>query len=1137
MRLPTSSQRRVYPQRRCMRDSREHFDGLARLHRTDDKEERRAVFRQSFANLGAAAAEYRPVPLEGLDPMALRDSTKVALADGLMEDLAWLSPQHRAAAIYELAAALPPCDEKRDLGRRTLVALQEGDAQTFVTVATQLATGSRRGLSGPGIRARLALALDLPIGSGVRADPLALALVSRPDLAEEWLVTPSSGSLPSRRLSARLLERAARECVRRASGGDDGVVAVFDRPSVRGAWDRLLRDREPLVWRHVAVARGLLAAIVPRFEAELVEGMRPELSPTEWRRAAASIASTIATDPKVARERCQKILDSEIARLDRGIPSAMILGLSRAAEAEPDAAEDLLVALVRIGGLDAVEALVELTEERIGNDFGDWAARLAATRVADPEVRGKGEDDGRDALCTALERELKPKSEQEGDPTLRDLLDDARDAFASGNARAAHAKAVAIVGVLDTHLLRLEKAREHSPEGRREAFRVLREIDVALFETSALFDLLLLGTESAKKGTPPAGVVALGEIFDRLTQWLLMREREPVFPGEPVLHPTLRVRRMRALLHCVDADGSFGDEKGTDLRERRLRGTRILLSRARDDAPSPLRRIVHAAAARSCEALLREDVVEISDIVIAVVLHLKTEEELTTFAEASMVPEVENVFRAYASLIERTERAARMTGVRTRAGMDALRLLTRNLPAASGPRVDALRTTLQKLASALETIGAASSVGELAGELDDAGSRFGPLADAVEKLARLVDGARRRLGEQRPDELPACSAALRLVDMAALHTLRGNQNAYGDAVAGAIDAMREELPIHIAEVAANVLAATVGLPNEATLSRRESVVPLMKRRSAPLPPWMPPSRTLGGFYVLRALGAGAVGSVFVARRSEEKADDKAEKFALKVPEYGGTAARTLSEEQFLKLFRDEAGALLAIPKHHNLAHLVTFDAGAKPKPILVMELVEGPTLERLIEAGGIDMARAVSVLGGVAAGLGAMHDVGVGHLDLKPSNVILRDPDGPGPALETPVLVDFGLAGRKIRPGCATANYGAPEVWGLLPKGAVASPAATDVYAFGCMMYEALTGKELFDSDSEVGILTAHLSHDGDLAALDALSMDDDLTDVIDGIRACLRQDPRKRATIAEARKRLEGCAPMLLKKRWPLVA
>src|SRR5690606_23115144 len=130
-------------------------------------------------------------------------------------------------------------------------------------------------------------------------------------------------------------------------------------------------------------------------------------------------------------------------------------------------------------------------------------------------------------------------------------------------------------------------------------------------------------------------------------------------------------------------------------------------------------------------------------------------------------------------------------------------------------------------------------------------------------------------------------------------------------------------------------------------------------------PWLPPSRTLGGFYVLRTLGTGAVGSVFVARRVEEKKDEDAPRFALKVPEYTGAAARTLSEEEFMCLFREEAGALLSIPNHPNLATLVTFDAGARPKPILVMELVEGPTLERVVETGSLDVARTFALLDGI----------------------------------------------------------------------------------------------------------------------------------------------------------------------------
>ena len=106
-------------------------------------------------------------------------------------------------------------DQRRQLGREVLTRLYEGDAETFVVLATSLAAESKRTLTGPPIRARVALALELPLGSGVPSDALALALISRPDLRREWVSDPAMGSLPSRRLAARLLERAARESARR----------------------------------------------------------------------------------------------------------------------------------------------------------------------------------------------------------------------------------------------------------------------------------------------------------------------------------------------------------------------------------------------------------------------------------------------------------------------------------------------------------------------------------------------------------------------------------------------------------------------------------------------------------------------------------------------------------------------------------------------------------------------------------------------------------------------------------------------------------------------------------------------------------------------------------------------------------
>src|SRR6185503_16785718 len=194
-----------------------------------------------------------------------------------------------------------------------------------------------------------------------------------------------------------------------------------------------------------------------------------------------------------------------------------------------------------------------------------------------------------------------------------------------------------------------------------------------------------------------------------------------------------------------------------------------------------------------------------------------------------------------------------------------------------------------------------------------------------------------------------------------------------------------------------------------------------------------------GFYLQRPLGSGAGGSVFLACRSEERHAPDPELLALKVPDYDGGAARSLSEEEFSRLFREEASALLSLPAHPNLAGFVTFDAGARPKPILVMELVRGASLENLLDRGELDNRRALALLDGVAAGLEGMHARRIAHLDVKPANVILRDPE-PG----TAVLVDFGLAGRSLRPGCGSPYYGAPEVW--KPVGDP-PPEPADVYA------------------------------------------------------------------------------------------
>jgi serine/threonine protein kinase len=280
---------------------------------------------------------------------------------------------------------------------------------------------------------------------------------------------------------------------------------------------------------------------------------------------------------------------------------------------------------------------------------------------------------------------------------------------------------------------------------------------------------------------------------------------------------------------------------------------------------------------------------------------------------------------------------------------------------------------------------------------------------------------------------------------------------------------------------------------------------------------------------MRSLGVGGTASVFVVNRVEDRHDPSAEKFALKVPDYNATAARSVSQEEFLKLFRDEASALIMLPNHVNLARFVTFDLASRPLPILVMELVEGMTIERVIDARALDVKKTLKALDDVLTGLQAMHAVGVGHLDLKPSNVIWRKG-------EQAVLVDFGLAGRKIRHGCGTGPYGAPEVWGVVPDGHVPTPPAADIYSFGCFAFEMLTGKMLFEAPNEVAQVAMHIGHDGMPPPIKELIDHPEVGPLAEVLFSTLRRDPRNRPSAEEVRENLKSVAHLVGEAKWPVV-
>jgi serine/threonine protein kinase len=172
-----------------------------------------------------------------------------------------------------------------------------------------------------------------------------------------------------------------------------------------------------------------------------------------------------------------------------------------------------------------------------------------------------------------------------------------------------------------------------------------------------------------------------------------------------------------------------------------------------------------------------------------------------------------------------------------------------------------------------------------------------------------------------------------------------------------------------------------------------------------------------------------------------------------------------------------------------------------------------------------------------------MHEVGLAHLDVKPGNVILRPqrqnlaPRRPRAELrQVPVLVDFGLAGRKLRPGCGSPYYGAPEVWDTVAFGERLDPRAADVYAFACLAYEILTGKPLFAGATLPAIFTLHLTHDGGPPELDWLRTHERHAPLGQLLSAGLAREPGKRIGIKAMRARLQDIArTRLADATWPI--
>ncbi len=169
--------------------------------------------------------------------------------------------------------------------------------------------------------------------------------------------------------------------------------------------------------------------------------------------------------------------------------------------------------------------------------------------------------------------------------------------------------------------------------------------------------------------------------------------------------------------------------------------------------------------------------------------------------------------------------------------------------------------------------------------------------------------------------------------------------------------------------------------------------------------------------------------------------------------------------------------LLASLSHHSLVTVFDARVGTGETSYLVMEHVDGITLRDLIARGPVDPKIVASIAIDIAEGLHVAHEHGVVHRDIKPSNVLLWASPRPGWEWRAK-LADFGIAylmdsARVTTPGVivGTMAYVAPEQ----ARGVPPAPAA-DIYAFGLLLIEALTGERPFGDAEGIGTVVARLS-------------------------------------------------------------
>ena len=290
-------------------------------------------------------------------------------------------------------------------------------------------------------------------------------------------------------------------------------------------------------------------------------------------------------------------------------------------------------------------------------------------------------------------------------------------------------------------------------------------------------------------------------------------------------------------------------------------------------------------------------------------------------------------------------------------------------------------------------------------------------------------------------------------------------------------------------------------------------------------------RQLGPYTFVAPLGAGGMGEVYRARDSR-----LGREVAIKIL----PSAFTSDSERRARFARE--AHLLATLNHPHIGAIYGLEE-TDGITALVLELVEGPTLANRLSRGPLPVSEALAIARQIAGAIDAAHEKGIVHRDLKPANIVVQSamnaagvPSGEARAK----VLDFGLA-KTIAVGlegdltqhpsgsldgtAAGRILGTPAYMSPEQARGQAVDKRTDIWAFGCVLYEMLSGRRAFDGDTISDTLVSILEHEPDWTALPAATP----ASVRTLIARCLRKDPRKRLhDIADALIELdEGIPPI----------